>query len=74
MGQEVLKNTKNVKIELIIELYNNIKDMQYQKVFAKDFGDTCFAEQLLVVPSEPRMILNLLIKCGKSESGDPYKL
>ena len=48
--------------------------MQYQKVFAKDFGDTCFAEQLLVVPSEPRMILNLLIKCGKSESGDPYKL
>lgn len=29
MGQEVLKNTKNVKIERIIELYNNIKDMQY---------------------------------------------
>lgn len=29
MGQEVLKNTKNVKIERMIELYNNIKDMQY---------------------------------------------
>ena len=39
--------------------------MQYQKVFAKDFNDTYFAEHLLVVPSEPRMIvanLSLLIR------------
>ena len=49
--------------------------MQYEKVIAKNFEQTCFAEYLLAMASEPRiMILILFIKLGKFQSGDSYKL
>ena len=49
--------------------------MQYERVIAKIFEKTCFAEYLLVMASEPRiMILILFIKLAKFQSGDSYKL